>query len=385
MWEDREVRPMPPLPLTTVFDDLPDPRRVTENKLHRLTDILVIATCAVIGGAESWEAIAEYGRTKEALFRRSLVLQNGIPSPDTFARVFAKLDPAAFARAFGRWMAAACEATGLVPVAVDGKSARAAKRDTGTGCLHLVTAWAAENRLVLGAASVAEGSNEVAAIPELLRTLDLTGALVTIDAAGCQAENARIIRERKGHYLLAVKDNQPGLRRAVEGVFERACATDFAGVRSDGHEEVDDGHGRREERDVAVIHDPTGLPAGWPEVAAVVLVNRAREVGGRRAHTSHYYVTSHAGTAAELAGFVRGHWGIENGLHRVLDMVFREDRSRIRDGNAGANLALIRRVAVSLLRRAPGKGSGVTKRLKAGWDDGYLLQVLQGIPASIVR
>jgi predicted transposase YbfD/YdcC len=376
---------MPPLPLTIIFDDLPDPRRVTRNKLHRLTDILAIATCAVIGGAGSWEAIAEYGRTKADFFRRFLPLDHGVPSPDTFERVFAKLDPGAFARAFGRWMAAACEATGLVPIAIDGKSARAAKRNTATGCLHVVTAWAAENRLVLGTASVPDGSNEVAAIPELLRTLDLAGALVTIDAAGCQVENARIIREQEGHYLLTVKDNQPTLRAAVEAVFDRACDEDFTGVRSDGHEEIEDGHGRHEERYVTVVYDPSGLPSEWPDVAAVVQVNREREVGGQRAVTSHYYITSHDGTAADLGRRVRGHWDIENGLHWVLDVVFREDRSRIRAANAGANLALIRRVAVSLLRRAPGKGSGVTKRLKAGWDDDYLLQVLQGMSADVVR
>jgi predicted transposase YbfD/YdcC len=376
---------MPPLPLMAVFDELPDPRRVTRNKLHRLTDILTIATCAVISGAESWEAIAEYGRTKADFFRRFLTLENGIPSPDTFERVFAKLTPEAFAQAFGRWMAAACEATGLVPVAIDGKSARAAKRDTATGCLHMVTAWAAENRLVLGAAAVPDGSNEIATIPELLRTLDLAGAIVTIDAAGCQLENARIIRQRGGHYLLAVKDNQPTLRAAAEAVFDRACEADFAGVRSDGHEEIDDGHGRHEERDVAVIYDPTGLPACWPEAAAVVLVNRGREVGGERTATSHFYLTSVAATAAEFARWARGHWDIENGLHWVLDVVFREDRSRIRQKHAGANLAMIRRVAVSLLSRAQGKGSGVTKRLKAGWDDMYMLQVLQGIAAPIVR
>ena len=376
---------MPALPLTTVFDDLPDPRRVTRNKLHHLTDILVIATCAVIAGAESWEAIAEFGRTEEAFFRRSLRLDNGIPAADTFGRLFAKLDPVAFAQAFGRWMVAACEATGLVPVAIDGKSARAAKRNTATGCLHMVTAWAAENRLVLGAVAVADGSNEVAAIPELLRTLDLAGAIVTIDAAGCQVENARIIRQREGHYLLAVKDNQPTLRAAVEAVFDRACDTDFVGVRSDGHEEVEDGHGRREERYVTVVYDPSGLPPDWPEVSAVVPVNREREVGGERACTSHYYLTSYAGTAAEVAGFVRGHWDIENGLHWVLDVVFHEDRSRVKHEHAGSNLAMIRRVAASLLNRAPGKGSGVTKRLKAGWDDRYMLQVLQGIDAPIVR
>jgi predicted transposase YbfD/YdcC len=376
---------MTPLPLTAVFDDLPDPRRVTRNKLHRLTDILTIATCAVIGGAESWEAIAEYGRTKVDFFRRSLPLDNGVPSPDTFERVFAKLAPGAFSQAFGRWMAAACEATGLVPIAIDGKSARAAKRDTATGCLHVVTAWAAENRLVLGAAAVADGSHEIAAIPELLRALDLAGAIVTIDAAGCQLENARVIREQKGHYLLAVKDNQPTLRAAVEVAFERACDADFNGVRSDGHESADDAHGRHEERYVTVIYDPPGLPPEWPGVAAVIQVNREREVDGRRATTTHYYLTSYAGTAVEFARWIRGHWDIENGLHWVLDVVFREDRSRIREENAGANLAMIRRVAVTLLKRAPGKGSGVTKRLKAGWDEKYLLQVLQGINACIVR
>jgi predicted transposase YbfD/YdcC len=376
---------MPPLPLTAVFDGLPDPRRQTKNKLHRLTDILAIATCAVIGGAESWEAIAEYGRTKAAFFKRFLPLDNGIPSPDTFERVFAKLDPRAFAQAFGRWMAAACEATGLIPIAIDGKSARRAKRNTATGCLTVVSAWSTENRLTLGQVAVPDGSNEIGAIPELLRTLDLAGAIVTIDAAGCQVANAEIIRGQGGHYLLAVKDNQPTLRAAVERVFEEACEADFVGVSVDGDEATDDAHGRHEERYVTVISNPEGIPSEWPDVAAVVLVNREREVGGERTCTSHYYLTSYAGAAAEVAGFVRGHWCIENGLHWILDVVFREDDSRVRAGHAGENLALIRRAAVGLLKRAPGKGTTPTKRLKAGWDDAYLLQVLQGIPVNIVR
>jgi predicted transposase YbfD/YdcC len=175
------------------------------------------------------------------------------------------------------------------------------------------------------------------------------------------------------------------LRAAVERVFEAACEADFVGVAVSGGEQVDDAHGRHEERYTTVVHDPAGIPAEWPDVAAVVQVNREREVGGERVTTTHYYLTSYAGSAAELGRWVRGHWGIENGLHWVLDVVFREDRSRIREENAGANLAMVRRVAVSLLRRAPGKGSGVTKRLKAGWDDDYMLQVLQGITASVVR
>jgi predicted transposase YbfD/YdcC len=371
-----------PLPITAVFEDLPDPRIDTPNKRHHLTDILTLAVCAVLGGAESWDAIAEYGRTKEAFFRRFLALPNGIPSHDTFERVFAKLNPVAFAERFGRWMAAACQATGLIPIAIDGKSVRGSKKNTATGCLHLVSAWATANRLTLGQVSVPDGSNEIAVIPELLRMLESAGAIVTIDAAGCQVENARHIRAHEGHYVLAVKGNQPTLEAAVRAAFADACAADFAGVRYDLHETVTDKHGRHEERYVTVLHDPPGMPAEWPDVAAVVQVNRERTASGRTTTSTHYYVTSYRGTAAELAGIVRGHWGIENSLHWVLDVVFREDDNRTRAGHAGANLALIRKVAVSLLRRAPGKGTMPTKRLKAGWDDEYLLQVLQGLSAE---
>jgi len=375
---------MPALPLAAVFADLPDPRRETENKLHTLTDVLALATCAVIGGAESWDGIAVFGRAKEAFFRRFLKLDHGIPSPDTFERVFAKLDPTAFAAAFGRWLTAALEATGLVPIAVDGKSVRGSKKATATGCLHLVSAWATEARLTLGQVSVPEGSNEIAVVPELLAMLELKGAIVTLDAAGCQKAIARQIRDQGGDYLLAVKGNQPALHAAIERVFAAACEADFEGVAYDGHESDGSGHGRREERYVTVIADPEGLPAEWPDVAAVVQVNRERTVGGRTATSTHYYVTSRRGTAAEMAVLIRGHWGIES-MHWVLDVVYREDDSRTRAGHAGANLAMIRKVAVSLTRRAPGKQSGVTKRLKAGWDDDYLLQVLQGIPALVVR
>ena len=193
------------------------------------------------------------------------------------------------------------------------------------------------------------------------------------------------VRAGCGHDLLAVKDNQPTLRAAVERVFADACEADFAGVAVDARETADDGHGRREERYVTVIADPAGLPSDWPDAAAVVRVNRVREVGGTRTEATHYDLTGYAGTAAEMASFVRGHWGIGNGLHWVLDVVFREDDSRVRAGHAGANLAVVRRVALALLRRAPGKGTTPTKRLRAGWDDDFLLQVLQGITADVVR
>jgi predicted transposase YbfD/YdcC len=367
--------------IAELFADLPDPR-LDRNKRHRLDDILTIALCAVLSGADTWAEVEFYGRCKEPFLRRFLALPHGIPSHDTFNRVFALLDPRAFAECFGRWMTAVAAATGLVPVAIDGKAVRSAPRPTASGRLHLVTAWATANGVALGQQAVADGSNEVAAIPELLRLLDLTGTLVTLDAAGCQRENARLIRERQGHYLLAVKGNQPALFEAVRAVVDRACEADFAGVQFDQHEAVEDGHGRHEERYVTVIREPDGLPGAWPDVAAVVLVGRERVAKGTAASTTHYYVTSYPGTAAQLAGWVRGHWGIENGLHWVLDVAFREDESRTRAGHAGANLAMLRRVAVSLLKRAGDHGSIQTRRLMAAWDDDYLLTALRGIPAT---
>ncbi len=369
------------LPLATVFESLDDPR-YERNRLHRLTDILTLAVCAVLGGANTWDAIAKYGRAKEDFFRRFLPLENGIPSHDTFLRVFAKLDPAQFSQAFGRWMAAACRATGLVPIAIDGKSVRRSPKATATGCLHVVSAWATEQRIALGQVSVAEGGNEIAAIPELLRVLDLAGSIVTIDAAGCQVEIARQIRRRGGEYLLAVKGNQPNLLAAVERVFADAIAADFEGVAVDQHATVGTGHGRVEERYATAIANPVGLPAAWPDAAAVVQVNREREVNGVTTTTTQYYVSSHLGSAKEFGGLVRGHWGIENGCHWVLDVVFREDDSRTRSGHAGANLAMVRKVALALLKRAPGKESPMTKRLQVGWDDDDLRVVLAGFSSD---
>ena len=369
-----------PLALTTVFADLPDPRIETANKLHKLTDILVIATCAVIAGADAWEEIAEYGRRKADFFRRFLELPNGVPSHDTFERVFAKLDPDAFADRFGRWMAALCESAGLTHVAIDGKSARHSAGDTFTGCLHLVSAWAVENRLILGQRSVPEGGHEITTIPELLGALDLSGAVVTIDAAGCQKSIVAQVRERGGEYVVCVKGNQTGLRDAVADVFERAGEAEFADC--DMTSEVGEAHGRHEERYVSVVENPDGLPDGWTEVGSVALVCRERRVPGQKNEsTARYYLTSLRASAAQLAGYIRNHWGIENGLHWVLDVAFREDDSRARAGHAAANLGLLRRVAVSLLKRADTKNSIRTRRLKAAWDDDYLVRVVQGITA----
>lgn len=204
--------------------------------------------------------------------------------------------------------------------------------------------------------SVADGTHEIAAAPELLRVLDLKGALVTLDAAGCQKAVAAQIRLQGGDYLLAVKGNQPALSEAVRGVFGRACEADFEGFRHCGHEAVEDGHGRHEERYVSVVYDPDGLPPAWPDVAAVVEVNRERTAGGTSTSTSQYYVTSHRGTAEELGRLVRRHWAVENELHWVLDVAFREDSNKTAARHAGANLALVRRLAASLIKQDPARG-----------------------------
>jgi predicted transposase YbfD/YdcC len=359
------------------FAGLPDPR-VDRTKKHELLDIVAITICATIAGADSWEEVERFGRAKEAWLRRFLALPNGVPSHDTFNRVFAALDPARFGECAAAWLAAVCQATGLRHVAVDGKAVRGARRDTFSGRLHLVSAWACENRLVLGQQAVADGSHEIAAIPELLRVLDLQGALVTIDAAGCQVGIARQVTDQGGDYLLAVKGNQPGLRQACERALFAAIEADFAGTRHDACAAAEAGHGRREERYVTVIYDPPGLPEAWAGVRALVAVARERAVGGEASGELALYVSSYAGTARELGALARGHWGVENGLHWVLDVAFREDTNKTRSGNAGANLGLVRRLALSLLRQDPGRGSVKAKRLGAALDEAYLLQVLHG-------
>jgi len=364
---------------TRYFADLPDPR-VDRTKWHRLDDILVITLCAVICGADSFEEIERFGKARRDWLQTFLALPKGIPSHDTFNRVLAALDRDRFSACFARWMTDLGEATGLRAIAVDGKACRAAPVDTFSGCLHLVNAWAVANHLFLGQVAVPDGSHEIAAMPALLQVLDLKGALVTMDAAGCQKEIVQQIRQQGGDYLVAVKGNQPALQRAVHAAFERAGEAEFSGCPMAAT--VEDAHGRHEERYVTVIRHPEGLPAEWVDVGAVVMVGRERAVAGRNASTAHYYVTSLRCSAKELAGYVRGHWGVENGLHWCLDVSFGEDANRTRDPNAGANLGVIRRVAASLLKQDRGKGSIKAKRLNAALDEQYLFQALQGFKAN---
>ena len=365
----------PEIRFAKYFADLPDPR-VDRTKWHRLDDILVITLCAVICGADSFEEIERFGDAREEWLKTFLALPNGVPSHDTFNRVLSALDRDRFSACFARWMTDLCEGTGLRAIAVDGKACRAAPGDTFSGCLHLVNAWAVENNVFLGQVAVADGSNEIAALPALLQVLDLKGALVTLDAAFCQEGIVGQVRERGGEYLVTVKGNQPTLYRAVVAAFEKAADADWAGC--DMASSAESGHGRREERYVTVIRDPEGLPEEWAGVGAVVMVGRERAANGTSTSSAHFYLTSLRAKADVLGGYIRGHWGVENGLHWCLDVSFREDQNRTRDTNAGANLGAVRRVAASLLKQDPGKGSIKAKRLNAAWNPDYLKQVLQG-------
>jgi predicted transposase YbfD/YdcC len=369
----------PELSIAHHFAALEDPR-IDRTKKHSLNDILVIALCAVLGGADSFDDIEEFGRAKRDWLGRFLELPNGIPSHDTFGRVFAALNPKAFQRCFYSWMNAVCERCGLKRLAVDGKTLKGshAKGKKGQGCLHTVSVWASEAGLTLGQEAVQADSNEIPAIPRLLATLDLAGAIVTIDAIGCQKEVAQAVRDEGGDYLLAVKENQETLYKDVVACIDKAVASDFARLSYDLHQTSESGHGRREERTYLVVHEPAGLTtkAEWAGLKSVVLVHRRRWVGDDYSEESHYYISSALGSAAEMAQSIRGHWAIENGLHWVLDVVFHEGHSRVKDRNAAENLAMLRRVAVSLLKQDKSKGSLKGKRKRAGWDEAFLLHLL---------
>ena len=369
-----------PQSLMSYWDTIPDPRE-DRTKKHALTDILATTFFATLSGAESFDAVHRFAVEQEAWLRTVLPLANGIPSADTIGRVFAMLSPKAFAAVVTDWLAEACDATGANHIAIDGKSVRGAKGNTFSGRLHLVTAWATANGLVLGQEAVAAKSNEITAIPELLKTLHLKGALVTIDAAGTQVEIAQQIKAQGGDYLLPVKGNQPTLLAACEANFARAQTTDFADAAVSEHPSVEHAHGRTDERYTLALAHPQGLPADWAAVKTVVQVNRLRTVKGKTTATTLYYVCSKRLAAKTLATPIRRHWAIENELHWTLDVTFREDDHRTRDKNAGANLGLIRRVAVSLLKRAPGKDSLKTKRMRAAWSPDFRLKAVQGFPA----
>ncbi|AFL72492.1 ISAs1 family transposase [Thiocystis violascens] len=360
------------------FAPLDEPRSAIQRR-HLLSEMIVITIAASFSGADGWVGVETFGQAKEAWLRTFLKLPAGIPSHDTFGRVFALIDPAQFAACFRQWSASVAE---LIPeeiIAVDGKTLRRShSRGKGLAALHLVSAWATANRVVLGQVATDAKSNEITAIPRLLEWLKLEGCIVTIDAMGCQTKIAAQIIHQGGDYVLALKGNQETLAAEVEEAFIDADARGYAGVDSAFLETVERGHGRLETRRYQTLGDLSGVPhsASWEAMNMIGMVESRREVAGKVSVETRYFIGSIGTSAARFAHAVRGHWGIENGLHWNLDIAFREDECRVRDPVARENLAVLRHLALSRLKNDGTKLGIQNKRLKAGWDESYLSKLL---------
>jgi predicted transposase YbfD/YdcC len=373
--------------VVTYFQDLEDPRS-TVNRRHPLASVLVIALLAVLAGAGGPTAIAAWAATKRDLLTRVLDLPHGIPGKDVFRRVLMTLQPAAFQARFVNWLKslrdAAAAATGVDrPVfAVDGKTARRSHdRKNGLGPLHCVSVWASEYGLSLGQVACAEKSNEITAIPELLRLVDIKGAIVTIDAMGAQKAIAGQIVEGGADYVLALKGNQESLHRAVIDHILEQWEDDFAGVKARRHQTRETGHGREETRTYIQMPAPEGLPALdlWSGLKSVGVVVSECVRDGKVTDEVRYYISSLAVGVKRFARAVRSHWGVENACHWSLDVTYREDESRVRQRHLGENMAWLYRFTLSLLKQHPGRQSLVMKRRCCGWDENFLLEVLAGV------
>ena len=362
------------------FRNLDDPR-VDYLVEHRLLDIIGLTICAVICGADSWVDIELYGNAKEAWLRSFLALPNGIPSHDTIARLFAALDPEQLQQCFLDWVRSVAQLNAGEIVAIDGKTLRHSY-DAGSdkGAIHMVSAWASQNRLVLGQVKVDAKSNEITAIPELLKVLELHGCIVTIDAMGAQTAIAQQIIEQGGDYVLSLKGNQGNIHEDVAQLFDWTRKINFKDVPHEFYQTLDSGHGRIEIRRHWLLEDVAHLIDAdrWPGLQRVGLVEAERRVNGQPPSLEQrYYLLSLDGGVERFANAVRSHWGIENQVHWVLDVAFNEDASRIRKDHAPENLALIRHIALNLLRQDTSTKAGTkAKRLKAGWDNDYLLGIL---------
>ena len=372
----------PKIAIADHFAQITDPR-VERSQRHKLIDIITIAICAVICGADTWVDIESYGQAKFEWLKQFLELANGIPSHDTFARVFTRLNPDEFQQSFLNWVRSISKIFQGEVIAIDGKTLRHSYDSSlDKGAIHMVSAWASANRLVLGQVKVNEKSNEITAIPELLKVLSLNGCIVTIDAMGCQKEIVKQITEKGGDYVITLKKNQSGLYQRVEALFKEALSKRYQGFIFSSNRGVEQGHNREETRycmmlsDVQEQIDPEGK---WENLQSIGRLDSRRVVKGKTTIATRYFISSLTNNAELLADSIRQHWRIENSLHRVLDVAFREDESRIRKDNAPQNFAILRHIANSLLQQDKIAKTGIkNKRLKAGWDNEYLSKVLFG-------
>jgi predicted transposase YbfD/YdcC len=363
------------------FGDIEDPR-VSGRCDYPLIEVLTIAICAVLAGAEGWTDMETFGKSKETWLQEFLELENGIPSHDTFGDVFAMIDGEAFQLSFMRWIEQVFTVTEGQVIAIDGKTARRSYDEGGKkGAIHMVRAWASENGLTLGQRKVDEKSNEITAIPELLDLLNVTGCIVTIDAMGCQKKIAQKIRDGKADYVLSLKDNQGKLFEDVQDWFAYADQVSFDNMIHDHHKTVEKGHGRIEIRQCWVVADPLAFEHirhydGWVDLHSIVRLHRERRIGEKVTQETAYYISSLAPNAKQMLHATRTHWAVENSLHWVLDVTFREDDSRIRQQNAPQNMAVLRDIALNILKQDTSKGSLKQKRYRAALDDSFLLQLL---------
>jgi len=363
------------------FADLNDPR-IERSKEHLLKDIIAIAILAIISGADGWVAIEAYGHAKYEWLKSFLELANGIPSHDTFSRVFSRIEPEQFQECFLSWVNSIVKELELEVIAIDGKTMKQSyDRNHQQKALHIVTAWSSSHQLVLGQKKVDKKSNELTAIPALIEMLEIAGSVITIDAMGCQKDITSLIVKKKGDYVLALKGNQKLLYQAVKKWFELAQKEQFLGREYNSYEQVEAGHHRVEKRQVWTV-DVSELPplhnqALWTGLKTVVMIVSERRLWNKTTTEARFYLSSLSSNAEKIAGAIRSHWGIENSLHWTLDVTFSEDKSRIRKQNSPENFALLRRLAINLLKQEKGfKGSLKMKRYLAGMDNNYLVQIL---------